>query len=379
MTMVDSRTGLTGAARHAQEIANRSYREALHNRSTTPAAVAAPSVADTPAATTTPILQNASTILNTFLQGIPGLFTLDPNGLLATWISSQSSVYAGQGMSAGDIVNQIEATINNPAASGDKAAQQVFDTIFPGYNQKIQNGTTNANGNYTGLAGYVQYASQIQQFAQTAGLVPGTINASDIGDLWAQDVSAQEVSERLTTDYVNASRAWTDIPGFAEAMQAQGMTSVNQLASYYLNPKNTLNQINQQISAAQLGAGSGTTGFGNLDAAKAAALSAFLTNSGQSQLTAAQANQFFSGSIGSGVPGGLSIAAAANAGFEQAGPGTAAGPGVVSQDELIAAGEGNAAATSAVRRAVETRTASSSGGGGFAAGQGGVAGAGYGQ
>ena len=70
----------------------------------------------------------------------------------------------------------------------------------------------------------------------------------------------------------------------------------------------------------------------------------------------------------------------AQSGFEQAQLGTAAnGPGQVSQEQLIAAGEGNAQALQQVQRAAQTRAAPSAGGGGFASDQGGVAGAGFGS
>src|ERR1019366_5090233 len=149
--------------------------------------------------------------------------------------------------------------------------------------------TTGNNGG--GLGAYLSYSTQVRSMAATLDLPSGTLGSAQIGNLWGQDVSSTEVSQRLTTDYANAAAAWNNVPGFQAAMAQQGMTSLGQLVGYYINPTNTLNQINQQISAGQLGAESSATGFGAISGAQSNALSAFLTSSGQSQLTTNQANQ----------------------------------------------------------------------------------------
>ena len=290
-------------------------------------------------------------------------------GSLSGWINQQIQQLAGLGMGASDIATTINSTINS--APG-------FDALMPGYNQRITNGYTNTDPNTgAGIAGYLAYRQQIQAMAETAGMVPGTISAQDIGNAWAGDVSTNELSARITTEYTNAINA---MPQIQQQLQAygyvQGITP-GQLASYYLNPNNTINTLQQQFNSAVVGGEGTLTGFGDLGQSKAYALQAFLSNSGQNNLSPSQAANFFSGSLGSGLG---SLSAMAQTGFEQAQLGTASnGPGFVSQDQLISAGEGNAGALQNVQRAAQTRAAGSSGGGGLAADQSGVKGIGYGS
>jgi hypothetical protein len=272
-------------------------------------------------------------------------------------------------MAASDIATVIESTINT--APG-------FDALMPGYNQRIQNGYTNTDsGSGAGIAGYLAYRQQINAMAETAGLVPGTITAQDIGNSWANDVSTSEMSTRLTTEYTNAINAMPQIQAELKNYgYVQGLTP-GQLASYYINPDQTVNTLQQQFNSAVVGGEGTLTGFGELGQSKAYALQAFLSSGGQSNLSTTQAASFFDNSLGGGLN---SIAAMANAGFENAQTGAAAnGPGVVSQDQLIAAGEGNASAIQQVQRAAQTRAAASNGGGGLAASNTGVQGVGFGS
>lgn len=289
-------------------------------------------------------------------------------GALAGWINSQIQLYAGQGMSTSDISSMISSTINK--APG-------FDAIMPGYNQRIANGFTNTDASTgTGIAGYMAYTQQVRAYAETAGLVPGTITAQDIGNSWANDVSTSELSDRITNEYVNAVNAAPTIQKQLEAYgYVQGL-SHGQLASYYLNPENTVNQLQQQFNAATVGAEGTLTGFGQLEKSKAYALQAFLSNSGTSTMSPTQAANFFSSNVAQGTG---SLAAMAQTGFEKAQLGAAAnGPGVVSQDKLLQAGMGNANAVLDVQRAAQTRAAPSAGGGGLEASQSGVGGVGFG-
>ena len=290
-------------------------------------------------------------------------------GSLSGWINSQIQTLAGQGMASSDISTVIATTINT--APG-------FDQLLPGYNQRIANGYTNTDADTgAGIAGYMAYVQQLQAYAETAGLVPGTLTAADIGNAWAGDVSTSEMSDRITTEYTNAINAQ---PQIQAELQNYGYTqglSTGQLASYYLNPANTINTLQQQFNSAVAGGEGVTTGFGEIGQSQAYALQAFLSNSGQNNLTPEQAANFFSASPGSGL---ASLGEMAQSGFEQAQLGTAAnGPGSVSQAQLIAAGEGNAQALQATQRAAQTRAAPAGGGGGFASDQTGVAGVGYGS
>ena len=307
-------------------------------------------------------LQSATALVQTFLGGIPGLQQLDPTGVLAGWITGQMSTLAGQNLSSSDIVSTIESTMNNP--TGNPQAKAIFDQLFPGYNQRIQNGYTNTDsGTGAGIAGYLAYNQQVQAMAETAGLVPGTISAADIGAAWAGDVSTSELSTRITTEYVNAHNA---LPQVQQELQNYGYVqglSTGQLASYYINPANTTAQLQQQFNSAVAGGEGTLTGFGEIGKAQAQAVGAFLSNQGQNNLSTTTAAGFFTGSLGNGM---ASIAQMAQSGFEQAGVGTAAnGPGVVNQGQLLGAAEGNAGDIQATRRAAETRAAGAAGGGGF--------------
>ena len=290
-------------------------------------------------------------------------------GSLSGWINQQIQTLAGQGMAASDIATQIGTTINT--APG-------FDALLPGYNQRITNGYTNTDASTgAGIAGYMAYVQQVQAMAETAGLVPGTITADDIGNAWAGDVSTNELSDRITTEFTNAVNA---APSVQNELQNYGYTqslSPGQLASYYLNPANTVNTLQQQFNSAVAGGEGVTTGFGEIGQSQAYALQAFLSNGGQNNLSTTQAAGFFNNSLGNGLN---SISAMANAGFEQAQLGTSAtGPGVVTQGQLLGAAEGNAQALAATQRAAQTRAAPGLGGGGFASDQSGVAGVGFGS
>lgn len=311
---------------------------------------------------TLPSSQSATSVITAWANSV-GL------GSLSGWINGQIQTLAGQGMNASDIATTIESTINT--APG-------FDDLLPGYNQRIANGFTNTDSNTgAGIAGYMAYMQQIQAMAETAGMVPGTISKEDIGNAWANDVSTNELSDRITTEYTNAINA---MPQIQNELQKYGFTqgvTPGQLASYYLNPDNTINQLQQQFNAAVAGGEGVLTGFGEIGQAQAQALQAFLTNGGQNNLSTTQAAGFFSGSPGSGLN---SLATMAQTGFEQAQLGTAAnGPGSVSQAQLLGGGEGNAQDVLATQRAAQTRAAPSGGGGGFASDQAGVAGVGFGS
>jgi hypothetical protein len=289
-------------------------------------------------------------------------------GSLAGWITSQVQALAGEGLAASDIASVIESTINT--APG-------FDALMPGYNKRIQNGYTNTDASSgAGIAGYLAYRQQINAMAETAGLVPGTISAQDVGNAWANDVSTSEMSTRLTTEYTNAINAMPQIQNELKNYGYVNGLTPGQLASYYINPDQTVNTLQQQFNSAQVGGEGVLTGFGEIGQSKAYALQAFLSNGGQNPLSAAQSANFFDQSLGNGLN---SLSMMSQSGFTNPQVGAPAnGPGVVNQDQLIAAGEGNAQALQTVQRAAQTRAAVANGGGGLSASQSGVQGVGFG-
>lgn len=352
----------------------------------TPTAAPAPVVNPVTGQTQAQTIQSAEGIINAVLASVPGLAQLDPTGIFSTWINGQVAVLAGQGLDAGSIASQIQLVMNNPGATGDTAAQAVFDAVFPGYNAKIAAGTTNSDGSYTGIAGYVQYSAQVKQFAEQAGLVNGTISQGDIGNLWAGNVSSSEVSQRVTDATVATNSAPQEVKDYLAANY--GMTP-GALTSYYLNPTNTLQTIQQNINAGMVGGEAAATGFDkDLSTARAQTLGAFLANGtsagngaqvgGVNSVGAAQAANAFTSGLGSNGAGGAlgSAAAMANAGYTSANlPGQVGG--TISEDTLLSAIEGNAQALNATAQAEQTRTAGSRGGGGVATTSKGAIGIGY--
>lgn len=295
-------------------------------------------------------------------------------GSLAPWINQQVHKLAGQGMGASDITTTIADTINT--APG-------FDALMPGYNERIKNGYSNTDaGSGAGIAGYISYRQQLDAMAETAGLVPGTLSAQDVGNGWANDVSTNEMSTRITQEYTAAAAMMKSAPGqqMLNELKNYGYTqslTPGQLLSYYINPANTTNVLQQQLNSAVVGGEGNLTGFGEIGQSKAMALQAFLSNNGQNALNPTQASSFFNSNVGGGLS---SISQMAQTGFEQEQLGTSAtGPGVVTQDQLLGAAQGNAQSLQAVQRAAQTRSASSAGGGGLAAGQSGVSGVGFGS
>ena len=314
----------------------------------------------TPGESSTTIASSAASIISAWAQGV-GL------GALSGWISTQATSLAAMGMPASDIASEIEATINQ--APG-------FDQIMPGYNQRMKNGYSNGGG----IAAYVQYKDQLAEYAKAAGLPAGFMDGTEVGNLWAGDVSASEVSTRVTQGYADAMTAPSEVRNY---LQNYYNVTPGGLAAYYLDPNKSLTLLQQQYNAASVGAAADTTGFDkSLSQAQASSLAAFLATSNNAGMSGgsvneAQAANAFTTGLGNGL---TSAAQMAEAGFTHALPGEAAGsPGQVTQQQLIGGIEGDANAIAALRLATGTRTAATSGGGGFAAGQGGVTGVGYGQ
>ena len=321
---------------------------------TAPVTAANPTGAQTPTTISTP--PSASAIIADVVNSIPGLSLVDPSGIFAAWITGQVNAMNQTNTSAADMVSSLQATINNPGASGDTQAQQVFDQLFPGYNQRIQQ--TGNNGG--GLGAYLSYSTQIQSFAQTAQLPAGTVNNQTIGSMWGADVSASEVSDRITSAYVAATNTPPAVQDYLKNTYGIGPGGI---AGYYLNPTNalaSLNNVNAGIAGIE-------TGFGSLSQSQAATLTAFMqpsSSSGVQPIAVSDVNNRLTGALGGGVVG--SAAQLAAGGFEGTAPGQSS-TGTVSQDTLLAGVEGNAAALQQTEHAQEARTAGSKGGGGVSA------------
>lgn len=332
----------------------------------------------TPAEQTT--LQSATAIVNSTLAslGLTGM---------GGWASSTMFQLAGQGMASGDIQNFVLNNLNNPTnadGSVNTTALNAFNTALPGYNQRIaetgNNGSPGASP-AEAIAAYITYGTQIQQFAQQAGLTAGTITPADIGTLWSSNVSTNEVSQRITL-------ATTDAQSVPQAVQDHLRTyygvGPGDIASYYLNPTNTLNTLQTNFNSAVVGGAAATSGFGEINAAQAQTLQAFLASTsggtssgvgGINPLNFSSALNAFTSNLGdNGIGGSLGTAAQLSA-YEGALPGQAGGG--ITQDTLLGAIEGNTTALQETQRAQQTRTASSRGGGGATTTAEGAVGLGY--
>lgn len=310
--------------------------------------------------------QSAAAIIKSWAQGV-GLSALAP------WITDQATTLASLGMSASDIASQIESTINEAGPNNDGS---LFNAVMPGYNQRMQNGYSNGGG----IAAYVAYRDQLSEFANAAGLPAGFMTGEQIGNLWANDVSTNEVSTRINQGYADAMSAPQQVRDF---LQSDYGISTGDLAAYYLDPTNTLPMLQQKFNTASVQAGAQISGFDkSLSTAQAQTLAAFLqggtdSNGMPNQVNASQAAGALSSSLGNGM---TSAAGMAQAGFESTAPGFAQGsPAQVTQAQILGGVEGDAKALAALRLATGTRAATSEGGGGFASDQSGVVGVGSGS
>lgn len=321
---------------------------------------------------------NTSNAVNSISATLSGL------GLsgMSSWATSTVSALVGKGIDPTTAVNTVLSQMNAPQnadGSANQTALDAFNAALPGFNQLIantgQNGSPGASPAQA-IAAYISYGAQVEAFASTLGLPAGTITAQDIGNYWADQKSTTEVSERLT----DVSAAANSLPQQVKDYLSNNFNMTPaQITAYYINPQNTMNQINQMNNAAFAGGEASITGFNpNLSLAQSQALGAFLANGsgGASSsnagainaITAGQANSFFQSGIAGGVQGTIA----------QLGAGLTSGNGAtVTADQLIAAGEGSAQDINAVSQAQQTRTAGARGGGGAAATSNGAVGLGF--
>lgn len=315
-------------------------------------------------------------------------------GAMSSWATALAYTLSGQGVDASDIVSTIEQGLNNPVDGNgqvDQTALAAFNAALPGFNQRITNTGNNGSPGSSpvgAIANYLNYQTQIQQFSTQAGLLPGTISNVTGGNLWANNVSSSEVSQRIT----DATVATTSAPQQVQDYLANNFgMSPAALTSYYLNPTNTLQTIQSNMNSAMVGGEAAISGFSpSLSVAQSSALGAFLANGASSAnggqvgqigtVTQQQANNAFTANLGGQITGSISQLAT----LENATPGQNAGS-TVTENQLLSAlgvpGEGTtqSQALVGVSNAQQTRTASARGGGGAAATAEGAVGLGFAQ
>lgn len=286
----------------------------------------------TPPTGPTQAQQDARTIVDQYLKQI-GLGSVP-----GTWVWNEIT---GSGLtdSAG-IAAKLELDLQNTTW---------FKAAFPGLEERTKNGFPAMN-----VADYLSYESQAYSLARAAGLPQGFMDKALIGEMIGKDVSMSELTARINDGYEAATTA---APEVRAEMQNYGLEH-GDLAAFFLDPTRAEPLLMQKFTAAQIGAAGVEAGFGEIGLNQASHLA---------QLGVSQA-QAISG-FGQIAP---------LAGLETQLPG-GHGPTVTGQQLLAAQFEGSGTAQLAVQHAQESREAPAKGGGGFAGGQEGVTGAGFGQ
>jgi hypothetical protein len=300
---------------------------------------------------------------------------LQPYGLdtptIQQWVVGQITNLAAQNMSTAQIGEQIGIELQAPVGSSSDplttAAQQAFSNLYPGMAIRKANGLPPIT-----VAQYQGLQDSYYQAASAVGITPAMLNsialpgggAGDaVGQLIGNDVSATELTSRLQNGYnaaVNANpetmrllqEYYPTVFPQGTAGQAPGTGA---LLAYYLNPKNTVTTLENQITAAQIGTEGVNSQFGGIPVAQAQKLQ-------QAGVTQSTARTTFN-SLAKLTP------------FENTLPGTQSPNAMMTQSQLI--DYGFFGANQQLLENVESnRKAPFSGGGGYAATAKGIVGAG---
>jgi hypothetical protein len=116
------------------------------------------------------------------------------------------------------------------------------------------------------ILSYQDYATGV---AQQAGLPQGFINTNELVTLMGHDVSTTELDARITQGLTAALKAPPDV---LKQFQDDYGVGPGGLAAYYLNPETALPLLQNQFTAAQIGAEATRTGYGAIGADQQMAL-----------------------------------------------------------------------------------------------------------
>jgi hypothetical protein len=109
---------------------------------------------------------------------------------------------------------------------------------------------------------YLNFEQTVTSMAHTAGV---SLSQQELNDLLINDVSAQEVDERLQMA-VEAVNSDTETRQF---LQDKYGPSFGQLMKFWMNPKAELPVLQHQFRTGQIGGAAARTGFGNISLAQA--------------------------------------------------------------------------------------------------------------
>jgi hypothetical protein len=237
------------------------------------------------AATTGTVAASPTGTLADIVTSVLAPWGLD-SPVIQSWVTSQITNLAAQNMSSAQIGEQIGIELQAPVGSSTDpattAAQQAFSTMYPGMAIRKQNGLPPIT-----VAQYQQLQDSYYQSASAVGISPSMLNSLAIGPdgkpgnavgmLVGNDVSAQELTTRLQNGYnaaVNANPETVRLlqeyyPSvFPQGANGQAPSS-GALLSYYLNPKNTVSTLENQITAAQIGTEGVNSQFGGITVGQA--------------------------------------------------------------------------------------------------------------
>lgn len=192
--------------------------------------------------------------------------------------------------------------------ASNKSTNQILADLRaqPFYENSIF-GQTNAARQAAGLPAMTEqqiltYKDTVMGTATNAGIPTGFITDADLVQLMGKDVSATEVDSRITTEYVNAVKAPQGVRDTLNAWYGTG-TSNGALAAYYLDPNKALPLLQQQLTAAQLGAAATRTNYGTISRGTAEQLASLGVTESQGETSFAKLGgeaQLFNALPGSG-------------------------------------------------------------------------------
>ena len=252
-----------------------------------------------------------------------------------------------------DLINALMPEAQQIITSTDSAQQaymqiqqtQAFKDYFPGIQQAINNGYAPPTP-----AQYLNYQAQAQQMARAAGVPPDMMGKDEIATLIGNNVSVNELSDRINTAYMNATNGDPGTLTYLE--QNFGLTPGNGLASYFLDPTKAVPTLEKQVSEATIAGAGEAAGFSPISLDQATQIAQTMDWTNPAAVRQAAAAGFKNIAALTPLTTGL--------------PGQNAGPGTVSQAQLVGSQFlGDQADVRAVELAQGTRKAAFSAGGGF--------------
>lgn len=269
-----------------------------------------------------------------YLSGILNSYGIDTTGSLAAWVTQQ-----------------VQNNVTPDEFTLALQSRPEFQARFPGMAARTSNGY-----NAMSVADYLSYEDNAKQLARAAGLPAGFMTNQEVAALIGGDVSLSELSDRINKGYAAAMNA---PPETQQLLHNYFGIDTGHLAAYYLDPNRALPLLENQTTAAQIGASGIESGVGDIGGNLAFKLAL-------QGLSPTEARSGFA-------------QVAPLAPLEVAQPGTTGvGPNATVTATNLGAAQflGTAADTRAVQVAQETRTGPTKGGGGLATSAKGVSGAG---